>query len=525
MFQVHEGESLKKIGDENMKGRKWDMRLDIFEGKGCVRTGALKSPSSESSVKMRILVTGGAGFVGMHTSLRLLSLGHDVIVYDSMSEYYSTALKHERVKQLLAAGAVFVKGDVCDAQVLRRTLAHHQIGRVIHLAAQAGVRHSLDHPLDYVESNIRCFVVLLEAMVSANLTSHHLVYASSSSVYGLNTKVPFTETDAVVNPASLYAATKASTELIARAYYNLHKLNSVGLRFFTVYGPWGRPDMAYFSFTDDIINNRSVTVFHEGELMRDFTYISDIVDGIVSSLSIKLNAPEIINLGNSKPVQLMDFLRIIERHVGWPAKIEYKGMMKGDVPTTFADIRKAKCLLGYAPSTELSEGIRSFVLWFQEVKPLIDTDHIFDFCIVSALYFPKKGRGSVDSPVNLEGFARENPSARFFLYTNDPKITAPGWQVVEKQMQYRRSITQSRWPKFMAWQDERIQKCRAVFYADAYMLPTKKSGDQFRFIAEQLSRSKFGIGAVRHPSDKGGGVREEVCLSFPTICCLEMRSN
>jgi UDP-glucuronate 4-epimerase len=266
----------------------------------------------------------------------------------------------------LSAGAVFVEGDVCDAKLLGTVLVDHNISRVIHLAAQAGVRHSLDHPLEYVEANIRCFVILLEVLVAGNMTSNHLVYASSSSVYGLNKRIPFSETDVVTNPASLYGVTKASNELMATAYYNLHKLRSVGLRFFTVYGPWGRPDMAYFSFTDDILHDRPITVYNKGEHTRDFTYISDIVDGVIASLSMNTTSSEVVNLGNEKPVKLMDFVKTTEKYVGKPARIHYTGAVKGDVPMTYANIEKARCLLGYDPSTSMSEGIRRFVRWFTE---------------------------------------------------------------------------------------------------------------------------------------------------------------
>merc|ERR1711871_1355523 len=214
----------------------------------------------------------------MHTSLRLRAMGRRVVAYDNMNTYYSTELKRARVAQLRAHGVLFVEADVCDAKSLAEALDAHNIERVVHLAAQAGVRYSLEHPFAYTRSNVECFVALLEVLRGRAIP---LVYASSSSVYGLNTKVPFSEGDPVLKPASLYAATKRSNELIAHTYHHLYGQRSVGLRFFTVYGPWGRPDMAYFSFTDKIMRGEAIQMYNHGNLERDFTYIDDIVDGVV----------------------------------------------------------------------------------------------------------------------------------------------------------------------------------------------------------------------------------------------------
>jgi UDP-glucuronate 4-epimerase len=507
-------------------------------------------------MQQRILVTGGAGFVGMHTTMRLLKLGHYVIVFDSMNSYYSTDLKHKRVDKMRTAGAIIVHGNVCDGGLLSEILRTYRIDRVIHLAAQAGVRYSLEAPLEYVESNVKCFVVLCEALARLNMTSNHMVYASSSSVYGLNTKFPFAESDTVINPASLYAVTKASDELIARAYFNLHQVKSIGLRFFTVYGPWGRPDMAYYSFVHSIMNNISIPVYNNGQSMRDFTFIDDVVDGIISSLFIEIASSEIINIGNNKGVKLMDFVTIIERNVGKSAHIEYKAMAKGDVPLTYANIEKAKCMLAYNPITTIEEGISKFVKWFvaengssymylkniskkpnkwhQPKEPFLpsilqsmskdeqivilqksDKDGInktftHEFCLVTSIFSPL-GRPSLDRPVNIKEFSSKNPGARFFLYTNHVDIVAPGWEVVIKHFEYRRFITHSRWPKFQAWKDAQIQACQAVFYIDGFLHPAA-SGDVFRSMAKQIRASDKGLAQDLHLQDNGGGPEEEVCF-------------
>jgi UDP-glucuronate 4-epimerase len=316
--------------------------------------------------KWNVLVTGAAGFVGMHTCLELKRLGMTPIGYDNVNSYYSTKLKEKRIDELNKKDIPFVKADVCDVQTLKDTIKLHKITRVIHLAAQAGVRYSLDHPLEYTRNNIDCTVYLLETLKELGLTDETLVYASSSSVYGNNVKIPFQETDAVENPASLYAATKRSDELIAQTYFNLYNISSVGLRFFTVYGPYGRPDMAPWIFTDKISNNDTIKVFNHGLSRRDFTYIDDIVQGVVQSLYVTTGQPEIVNLGNGRPIVLADFVRIVEESVGQKAQKIEVGMQKGDVPVTYADITKARRLLGYHPSTPIEEGITKFVAWFRD---------------------------------------------------------------------------------------------------------------------------------------------------------------
>ena len=312
----------------------------------------------------RVLITGGAGFVGMHTAERLKKMGHHVVAYDILNDYYDPALKEARVKRLKQAGVTFIKGDVCDAAALEKAVSENKIDRIVHLAAQAGVRYSLKHPFTYTRNNIDCFVTIFEM-----LKDHpHIkfVYASSSSVYGLNDKVPFSETDPVVKPASLYAATKRSNELIAHVYHNLYGIASIGLRFFTVYGPWGRPDMAYFSFTDKILRGVPIQMYNHGNMMRDFTFIDDIVSGIEACLFVAPRGPQILNLGNNKPVHLKRFIQVIEDAIGTKAIIESVENQKGDVPKTYADIAKAQLLLGYSPSTPLETGIPIFVKWFRD---------------------------------------------------------------------------------------------------------------------------------------------------------------
>ena len=326
-----------------------------------------------SGPKPVVLVTGAAGFVGMHTCLELQRLGMTPIGYDNVNEYYSTALKELRIEELKKHNIPFVKGDACDPKQLQDTLDQYHVTRIIHLAAQAGVRYSLDHPLDYTRNNIDCMVHLLE-VIRRNKdklqddVSDAFIYASSSSVYGNNIKVPFAETDRIEDPASVYAATKRSDELLATTYYNLYNISSVGLRFFTVYGPYGRPDMAPFIFTDRVSNNHTIKVFNHGQSRRDFTYVDDIVQGVVNSLFVSTNQPEIINLGNGRPIVLRDFVELVEQNVGQKAQIQEMGMQKGDVPTTYADINKARYLLGYNPSTPIEEGITKFVAWFREAN-------------------------------------------------------------------------------------------------------------------------------------------------------------
>lgn len=314
--------------------------------------------SLQSLSGKKVLVTGGAGFIGHHTIMELLKRNVHVVGIDNFNNYYNTSLKYARA----LISNVVQNVDVCDSATIQELFDMYSFTHVIHLAAQAGVRYSIDHPQAYVKSNVECFVQLLEVLKNRNVP---LVYASSSSVYGQNTKVPFSESDPVVQPVSLYAATKRENELLAHVYWDMYKLRSVGLRFFTVYGPMGRPDMAYYSFTKNIVEGQPIPVFNHGKLSRDFTYVSDIVDGIVRCLQVDYEY-EILNLGRGEPQELMTFIRTIETAVGKRADLNYQPMAKGDVLTTYADVSKARRLLGYDPKVSLQEGITHFVKWYKE---------------------------------------------------------------------------------------------------------------------------------------------------------------
>lgn len=299
-----------------------------------------------------VLVTGAAGFVGHHVMMRLPS----AIGIDNFNDYYDVELKRKRAA---ISGRVY-NYDVCDIAALNSILNKYKIKYVIHMAAQAGVRYSLKNPQSYVHNNVECFVQLLEALKNTNIP---LIYASSSSVYGKNTKVPFKESDPVIQPASLYAATKRENELLAHVYHNLYKQKSIGLRFFTVYGPMGRPDMAYYSFTKNILEGKPIDVYNYGKVSRDFTYVDDIVDGIIACMTINFDY-EIVNLGKGQPYSVGQFISIIEKATGKKAIKKMMPMAKGDVLITYADTSKAKSLLGYNPKVSLEEGIHKFVEWF-----------------------------------------------------------------------------------------------------------------------------------------------------------------
>lgn len=299
-----------------------------------------------------VLVTGAAGFVGHHVMMRLPT----AIGIDNFNDYYDVELKRKRAS---ISGRVY-SYDVCDMTALKSILTKYKIKYVIHMAAQAGVRYSLKNPQSYVHNNVECFVQLLEALKNINIP---LIYASSSSVYGKNTKVPFKETDPVIQPASVYAATKRENELLAHVYHNLYKQKSIGLRFFTVYGPMGRPDMAYYSFTKNILEEKPIDVYNYGKVSRDFTYIDDIVDGIVACMTVNFDY-EIVNLGRGQPYSVGQFISIIEKATGKKAIKKMMPMAKGDVLITYADTSKAKSLLGYNPKVSLEEGIHKFVEWF-----------------------------------------------------------------------------------------------------------------------------------------------------------------
>jgi UDP-glucuronate 4-epimerase len=331
---------------------------------------------------MHILVTGAAGFIGFHLSRRLLSDGHSVVGLDNVNDYYSVQLKRDRLAQLLAmADFSAAEQDLEDGEALRRLFAAHRFDAVVNLAAQAGVRYSLENPHAYISSNVNGFMNILECCRHAQTA--HLIYASSSSVYGMNTRMPFSVHDNVDHPVSLYAATKKANELMAHTYSHLYGLPTTGLRFFTVYGPWGRPDMALFLFTRAILDGEPIKVFNEGRMQRDFTYIDDIVEGIVRLLGKPAtpnadwssDAPDpgsssapyrLFNIGNNQPVKLLDFIAAIEDALGMPAERELLPIQPGDVPATFADIDALSDYVGYRPATPISEGIGNFVAWYRD---------------------------------------------------------------------------------------------------------------------------------------------------------------
>lgn len=320
-----------------------------------------------------ILVTGAAGFIGFHLSKRLLDEGKKVIGFDNMNPYYDVRLKESRLNILKEYdNFIFIKGDLADKEAVNRIFEQDQPEIVVNLAAQAGVRYSIENPGAYIESNIIGFFNILEACRYHK--PKHLIYASSSSVYGANKKVPFSTEDKTDQPVSLYAATKKSNELLAYAYSKLYSIPSTGLRFFTVYGPYGRPDMAYYSFTEKIIKGEPIKVFNNGDMYRDFTYIDDIVEGIYRLLTFAPKEDEnnvqhkVYNIGNNHPEKLMDFIEVLEECIGKKAVKEYYPMQPGDVYQTFADVGDLMEDVGFRPDTSLKSGILKFVEWLKIKK-------------------------------------------------------------------------------------------------------------------------------------------------------------
>jgi UDP-glucuronate 4-epimerase len=331
---------------------------------------------------MTVLLTGAAGFIGYHVSKRLLERGDRVLGLDNLNAYYDPMLKEARLARLRPMnGFTFAHADVADTDSVQELFAEYRPTRVVHLAAQAGVRYSVTNPFAYIDSNVLGFQNILEGCRHNN--AEHLVFASTSSVYGAHTHQPFSEHEAVSHPVSLYAATKIANEMMAHSYAHLYRLPCTGLRFFTVYGPWGRPDMALFKFTRGILASEPIPVYNEGQMIRDFTYIDDIVEGVVRILDIapaanpqwNSDAPDpatssapyrIYNIGNNKPVQLLDFIHALEKTLGRKAKLDLLPMQMGDVPSTMADVSDLERATGFRPNTTIDDGIAAFVKWYRE---------------------------------------------------------------------------------------------------------------------------------------------------------------
>jgi UDP-glucuronate 4-epimerase len=331
---------------------------------------------------MKILVTGTAGFIGNELAIRLLERGDEVIGVDNVNDYYDVRLKEARLERIKShPGFTEIRVGLHEREAMEAVFAQHKPQRVVNLAAQAGVRYSLKNPYAYVDSNLLGFVNILEGCRHHSM--EHLVYASSSSVYGANTRMPFSVHHNVDHPVSLYAASKKANELMAHTYSHLYGIPTTGLRFFTVYGPWGRPDMAYFSFTRDILEGRAINVFNHGDMLRDFTYIDDIVEGVIrvldkapsGNVDWSGDAPDpgtsrapykLYNIGNNNPVRLMDMIETLERCLGKTAVKNFLPMQPGDVPATFADVDDLMRDVGFKPATSIEEGLEKFASWYRE---------------------------------------------------------------------------------------------------------------------------------------------------------------
>ena len=327
---------------------------------------------------MHVMITGAAGFIGSTLALRLLDRGDKVTGIDNLNDYYDVSLKEARLARLTPSKQFsFLKADISDQKEMRKLFAENHFDAVVNLAAQAGVRYSIENPAAYIDANLVGFGHILEGCRHSGVG--HLVYASSSSVYGSNTELPFSEKHNVDHPISLYAASKKANELMAHAYAHLYGMPATGLRFFTVYGPWGRPDMALFKFTRGILNNEPIPVFNRGEMVRDFTYVDDIVEGVVrvidrpATVSDGVNEPDrsasapwrIFNIGNSHRVPLMDYIQALEKALGKQATLDLLPMQDGDVPATEADVTALESDLGYRPRVKVEEGVQHFVDWYR----------------------------------------------------------------------------------------------------------------------------------------------------------------
>lgn len=329
----------------------------------------------------RILITGAAGFIGSTLGLRLLARGDEVVGIDNLNDYYEVSLKQARLARLQAhPGFEFRLADIVDREAMRELFAGRRFDAVVNLAAQAGVRYSIENPAAYIDANLVGFANVLEGARRGK--AGHLVFASSSSVYGANVKLPFSEADSVDHPVSLYAATKKANELMAHSYAHLYRLPCTGLRFFTVYGPWGRPDMALFKFTKAILAGESIPVFNRGDMLRDFTYVDDIVEGVIRVIdhpaapdpAWRAEAPDpgtgaapyrIYNIGNSSPVKLMRYIEVLEQCLGRKAQCDMLPMQAGDVPATNADVSRLEADVGYRPGTPVETGVQRFVEWYR----------------------------------------------------------------------------------------------------------------------------------------------------------------
>jgi UDP-glucuronate 4-epimerase len=317
-----------------------------------------------------VLVTGAAGFIGFHTVQKLLAQGRHVVGVDNLNSYYNVSLKNARLAQITSANFTFVKADISDRPAMEKLWAEQgPFTEVVHLAAQAGVRYSLTNPYDYITSNCLGHLTILE-MCRHTKGFKHLVYASSSSVYGKNEKLPYAVEDDVNRPISLYAATKRSDELFSYTYSHLYRIPQTGLRFFTVYGPWGRPDMAPIIFTSSIFEGKPIKVFNQGKMKRDFTYIDDIVSGVVATLTAPpadTGEPpcRVLNLGNHRSENLMDFIATLESAIGKKAQIDFQELQPGDVLETYADIAETTAVTGYQPTTTIAQGLPKFIEWYK----------------------------------------------------------------------------------------------------------------------------------------------------------------
>lgn len=314
-------------------------------------------------MKKRVFITGAAGFIGFHMARYLHRRGDSVIGYDNFNSYYDPMLKRARADELAKEGITILEGDLLDRDFLQQSIENHLTTHILHLAAQAGVRYSLQNPHVYLQSNIEGFLNILE--FCRKHPHIPLIYASSSSVYGLNQKIPFSIKDRTDQQASFYGVTKKTNELMAETYHHLFGISTTGLRFFTVYGPWGRPDMAYFLFTQAILENQPIKIYNHGDMQRDFTYIDDIVEGTTAALDHP-HPLALFNLGNHRPESLLHLITLLEKELGLKAKKTFLPIQPGDIPSTYANIEESTALLGFIPKVSLEEGIAHFVKWYKE---------------------------------------------------------------------------------------------------------------------------------------------------------------